>query len=111
MTTDTEAARLQRKRQLIAEGAVYRAGLALARRQAESEWQARSAALHSASAAGSTLLRLLGNGAMLKAIMPLLSGSLTALARKPRIRRLAVGTAIAAAVATAVRVLLRRKRR
>jgi hypothetical protein len=110
MTTDTEAARLQRKRQLIAEGAVYRAGLALARRQAESEWQSRSAALRTAGAAGRTALRLLGNGAVLQAIVPLLSGGLTALARKTRLGRLAANTAIAAGVAAAVRLLLRKKR-
>jgi hypothetical protein len=102
MTTDSAAARLQRKRQLIAEGAVHRAGLALTRRQLQSEWQA--------GAAGNTLLRLFASGTALKAVMPLLAGGLAALVRKPRLRRLAGSAAVAAAVATAVRFLLRKRR-
>lgn len=109
MTTDSQMARAQRKRQLIAEGTVHRAGLFLARRQFESDWQSRPASVQAASAAGDIVLRLLKNSAALQAIMPLLLGGLTAAVRRPRLRRLIGGTAVAAAVAATIRVLLRKR--
>jgi ribosomal protein S14 len=94
----------QRKRQLIAQGAVYRAQLMLARQEFREEWHADSLLKR----AGSVLRTATGSG-RLRMLLPLLASGVSALSGKPQLKRLLRNGVIAASMAASVHAFFQRK--
>lgn len=110
--------RQDRKRQLIAQGAVYRAEILLAKQAAEDSLRpdtlARSV-LHQAAAALIAAFRS-GNiaglpGMNLQTVLPIVMGGISALSkRKSLLKAVVRGTAVAGAAAGIVALVARRKK-
>lgn len=110
--------REDRKRQLIAQGAVYRAEVLLARQATEDSLRPDSlarSALQQAAIIGVSLFRnrnaLGAAGIGLPTLLPLLMKGASALAqRKPLLKTVLRGLAVAGAVAGVAAITLRKKR-
>jgi hypothetical protein len=110
----------QRKRQLLAEGAVYRASLAASLHEARENLRGDSLAKRAAGFAASTVFGmvkgkdllegLVGQGIGLKSMLPFAIEAFSLVAKRPFLKKLLRTAAIAAAAAGAAGIFLRKKK-
>lgn len=111
------ANRSDRKKQLIAQGAIYRAEAMLAKQVVQESLKPESmakSALHQAMLIGMAALNTRNiaglPGMNLQRILPLLMGGMSALARnKPLVKTVLRGAAVAGSVAGLVRLFVKKK--
>jgi hypothetical protein len=110
----------QRKRQLLAEGAVYRASLAASLHEARENLRGDSLAKRAAGFAASTVFGmvkgkglvegLIGQGIGLKSMLPFAIEAFSLVAKRPFLKKFLRTAAIAAAAAGAAGIFLRKKK-
>jgi hypothetical protein len=109
----------QRKRQLLAEGAVYRASLAASLHEARENLRGDSLTRRAAGFAASTVFGmvkgrglvegLMGQGLGLKGMLPFAIEAFSLVAKRPFLKKILRAVAVAAAAAGAAGIFLRKK--
>ncbi len=99
----------QRKHQLIAEGAVYRAGLVVARRELKDCVRGTSLARQAAGMMRGVAGQVFNGKGILPMLLPLLTSGFSAVAKRPRLQHLVRNTVVVAIAAISINVLLRKK--
>jgi hypothetical protein len=108
----------QRKRKLLAEGAVYRAGLAASMQDVRHNLSADSLARRAAGFVATTALGMvkkragigIGGGIGMQSLLPLAIEAFSLFSKKPYLKKMLRTAAIVAAVAGAANMFMRKKK-